>query len=361
MKEEYIKSGELIYNLRTKHKMTQYELAKQIGTDYRNISKWELGTTFPDKAKQERLCEIFNITLEELHKGKLNHLKRKRENIIKICFTIFAIVVPILLVSSIAFLITLINYKENYNPSTIYYLSIKDVDRISFTIEGLYIQNKKENTIYIGNIKPLDYEIQNTDNIVVNFYYNDKIVYTKDSLSNILFSVDSSINVNDIKIKIIITNSKGKTKFEKELVLYLSELSDKSLNDSISDIDAEEYINKLIKIGYKKINDDEYKYEENTKNKNIKILYPKNNSKFYYKEKNNNLSIEIEYNLTANYLVVNIISNIDNDTTAIENYEYYLDNKKLVNKIGKGYTLKNILKIQEKYMPRLISDNNSLK
>lgn len=357
MKEDYIKSGEFLYKLRTSHKMTQYELAKQIGTDYRNISKWELGTTFPDKAKQEKLCKIFKITLEELHSGKINKLKRKRDNIIKIFFCIFAIVVPILLVSSIALLITLIKY----NPSSIYYLDIKDDSRMSFTPEGICVKTKNESTIYIGNIKLLDYEMLSTDNIVVNFYYDDKIIYTKDSLSNILFRVDSSININDIKIKIIITNSKGKTKFEKELILYLSELSDKSVNDSIVNVDSQDYIDKLISIGYKKVSDNEYEYKENNKEKIIKITYINNNKKYIYKENNDILEIEIEFNLKINILDVNVISNLNDNKNSIEHYEYNLSNGKLINKIGNAYTLKNILKIQEKYMPRLISDNSSLK
>src|SRR5579872_1383410 len=45
---------------------SQEELAKRIGTTYVTISRWENGITFPYPHFRQRLCEVFDKTLDEL-------------------------------------------------------------------------------------------------------------------------------------------------------------------------------------------------------------------------------------------------------------------------------------------------------
>ncbi len=68
-----MKINEKIYNLRKEHNLSQEELADKLNVSRQTISKWELGESNPDFDKIEPLCEVFNITTEEL-------LRDKKEN-----------------------------------------------------------------------------------------------------------------------------------------------------------------------------------------------------------------------------------------------------------------------------------------
>ncbi|KHD05865.1 hypothetical protein PN36_30845 [Candidatus Thiomargarita nelsonii] len=46
--------------------MTLKELSKQIGTDYRVISRWETGISTPSLDMAWRLAHYFGITIDEL-------------------------------------------------------------------------------------------------------------------------------------------------------------------------------------------------------------------------------------------------------------------------------------------------------
>lgn len=51
---------------RTKMNMTQMNLADEMGVSYQAVSNWERGNSMPDISKLPELCEILNITFEEL-------------------------------------------------------------------------------------------------------------------------------------------------------------------------------------------------------------------------------------------------------------------------------------------------------
>ena len=73
--------------LRKDKKMTQQELADKIGVTDRAISKWENGRGMPDISLMKPLCEILDITLNELISGekidKKEYQKKSDENIFK--------------------------------------------------------------------------------------------------------------------------------------------------------------------------------------------------------------------------------------------------------------------------------------
>ncbi len=55
-----------IKEARTKMNMTQMNLADEMGVSYQAVSNWERGNSMPDISKLPELCEILNISFEEL-------------------------------------------------------------------------------------------------------------------------------------------------------------------------------------------------------------------------------------------------------------------------------------------------------
>ena len=65
-----MKIGDKIYKLRKENNLSQEELANKLNVSRQTVSKWELGDSCPDFDKIVPLCDIFNISTEELLRGK---------------------------------------------------------------------------------------------------------------------------------------------------------------------------------------------------------------------------------------------------------------------------------------------------
>lgn len=63
--------GEKIISERKKCKLSQEDLDEKLGITRQTISNWELNETSPDLKQASKLCDIFNISLDELT-GKEN-------------------------------------------------------------------------------------------------------------------------------------------------------------------------------------------------------------------------------------------------------------------------------------------------
>lgn len=68
--------GEKIISERRKCKLSQEDLAEKLGITRQTISNWELNETSPDLKQASKLCDIFNISLDELT-GKENAILTK--------------------------------------------------------------------------------------------------------------------------------------------------------------------------------------------------------------------------------------------------------------------------------------------
>ena len=68
--------GEKIISERKKCKLSQEDLAENLGITRQTISNWELNETSPDLKQASKLCDIFNISLDELT-GKENAILTK--------------------------------------------------------------------------------------------------------------------------------------------------------------------------------------------------------------------------------------------------------------------------------------------
>src|SRR5690348_16175793 len=51
---------------REKRHWTQTELARMLGTTYLSVCRWENGTTTPSLYYRKQLCDIFQLSAEEL-------------------------------------------------------------------------------------------------------------------------------------------------------------------------------------------------------------------------------------------------------------------------------------------------------
>jgi len=73
------KIGKFISTVRKEKKITQKQLAEKLGITDRAISKWENGKSMPDLALLKPLCDILNISINELLSGE--YINKKNENL----------------------------------------------------------------------------------------------------------------------------------------------------------------------------------------------------------------------------------------------------------------------------------------
>lgn len=78
--------GKFIAECRKNKNLTQSEMAEQLGVTDRAVSNWENGKNMPDLSLFKPLCEILDITINELLYGqeikKDNYQEKSEENII---------------------------------------------------------------------------------------------------------------------------------------------------------------------------------------------------------------------------------------------------------------------------------------
>ena len=72
---DQIKIGKFIQNKRKEKNITQQELAENLNITDRAISKWENGKCMPDVGIMQELCEILNITINDLFSGEVVNMK----------------------------------------------------------------------------------------------------------------------------------------------------------------------------------------------------------------------------------------------------------------------------------------------
>jgi len=77
------KIGQFIADLRKENDMTQEELAEKLGVSVKSISRWENGKNMPDHSLLKDICNIFNISINELYEGqKIKKTKKIKQILI---------------------------------------------------------------------------------------------------------------------------------------------------------------------------------------------------------------------------------------------------------------------------------------
>lgn len=78
--------GRFITKCRKDKKLTQEQLSNKLGVSDRAVSKWERGLNLPDASLMIELCNILDISVNELLTGEIikneNYMKRAEENLI---------------------------------------------------------------------------------------------------------------------------------------------------------------------------------------------------------------------------------------------------------------------------------------
>ena len=80
------KIGKFILECRKKKKLTQIELAETLGVSDKSVSNWENGRNMPDLSLFKPICEVLDITINDLISGEMvsedKYQEKLEENII---------------------------------------------------------------------------------------------------------------------------------------------------------------------------------------------------------------------------------------------------------------------------------------
>ena len=83
-----LKIGKFIAEQRKKNGLTQMQLAEKLNITDRAISKWETGKSLPDSSIMLELCQILNISVNDLLSGEVvtmdNYNKELERNLLEI-------------------------------------------------------------------------------------------------------------------------------------------------------------------------------------------------------------------------------------------------------------------------------------
>ena len=61
------RANQCLINARLQRGWTQREVAEAVGTTLANVSRWERGVTFPSPHFRQKLCEVFEMSPEDLN------------------------------------------------------------------------------------------------------------------------------------------------------------------------------------------------------------------------------------------------------------------------------------------------------
>lgn len=81
------KIGKFIAEQRKKQNLTQEQLAEKLNITYKAVSKWETGKGLPDPSLMMNLCNILEISVNDLLSGEIiskdKYIDKADENLIK--------------------------------------------------------------------------------------------------------------------------------------------------------------------------------------------------------------------------------------------------------------------------------------
>ena len=128
--------GNLIKKIRNDNNLTQKEFADKYNVTYQAVSKWENGKNMPDSLLIKKICDDFNLKIEDLFNGEV-----KKKSYVPV------MIVLGLIVFFIWGLVIIRCIDSSYEFKTI----TTSCER--FNISGSLAYNTKKATIYISNIE----------------------------------------------------------------------------------------------------------------------------------------------------------------------------------------------------------------
>lgn len=131
------KFGNLIKKIRLENNLTQKDFADKYNVTYQAVSKWENGKNMPDTLLIKKICDDFNLKMEDLFNGEIS----KKKNYVPVMITLG------LIVFLIWGMVIIKCIDSNYEFKTI------TTSCENFRINGSLAYNTKKATIYISNIE----------------------------------------------------------------------------------------------------------------------------------------------------------------------------------------------------------------
>lgn len=342
------KVGKFISSIRKNKGLVQQNIADYTGANFKTVSKWENGYAFPDVKYQRKLCEILEITTEELQMGEYNNKKRKKlkqkDIIFKITLIILVFLIPVVVFLASYFSLT-------YNTQKVYMLYANDNN--DFFVQGLLIHNRKYSTVYLGNVDFANYKFKDEDQISVDLYSNEILIYHTNSNSflNANFN-NEDIDINNLKIVISIKP------YKKDLIVYeenlnIREYEEEEKIESVNNnhVSQDIIINNLLNNGFVKSNDNYIK----TENDYSYIYYPET-CLFTISYESKPSVKHINYFVLIDNFDVSVYENKNGIRTVLEQYKYDLKDDNLDCQIGQCTTIDDIKVTIKKYKTLLMGE-----
>ena len=169
------KVGKLIAKKRKEKNLSQQDLAQKLNVSDKSISRWENGITMPDVSLFNDICNILDLTLEELLSGEekikgsketINYIKyQKKRNNKKILLTsIVSIVFIIILILCIFFL-------NNFNSIKIYHMN-GNGNIFSYN-DSIFIDSNIKYIYTFGNVTSNDEKITKDNIRTISLKYKE--------------------------------------------------------------------------------------------------------------------------------------------------------------------------------------------
>lgn len=275
-KENFAK---FLKDLRKANGLTQQKLADKLGVSNRTISKWENEGTIPDYYVIKNICRKFHISP--------NSIVLENKNFIDYFYSFLSIVKGLFrivlknflkIIFVIAFVLLLIYFLNNYNTVKIYTLTF-DSEDITFK-NGMFINNKGRNTLFINNINIKDSNID-INNLYLELYVivnGDKnIIYENSTLDDIFIQELNSYPKelrNDIisamkktlYLDITVNDNNGKTKKYKCRINLVKDFENNKWTYSTYKVNTTYNYDYQLFLSENLIDDDDLAYEPIYKN-----------------------------------------------------------------------------------------------
>ena len=331
--------GKLIIDARKQKSISQEELAHMLHVSRQTVSSWELGKTEPGANITFNLCKILDIDIKNFieNGNALNEIVNLEKKKVKSKFLFLIISIVLLFIISFIILITTFNS----NKFKVYKV---DVESNDFQLDdSILILSKVNNYFNLGTLTTSIESIKDvkecylkiyeqtdkTEKVILETFYDNNIIINEDYGYNEYFN-DLDTNIDNLYIDIsYIENNEIITItlkivleeiMENDIWLYLKH---HTIGYNISEKETMEVktknitIDSLVSNGY--VYSDDWGYEKS--NKLDGFMYNLLTQKLHYYNRNNNVSIDIDYYYDKNYASVSVFDN--NISKYIELFDYY--------------------------------------
>lgn len=223
---DQIKIGKFIAKKRKEKDLTQVQLAEKLGVSDKSVSKWENAKCMPDISLFPELCDILDITINDLMSGEkvddneyintleenfiniISYLEKKKQKKKKILFITLILILLFSFLGIIFYNTYEINVKYDDKVMT---CKINDKE-LNYSIKGQSIWNTYHTIREINNEKI--YFFHSTVNIYnkrrSNWEYSQSMARLLDG-KEVVFGYSHTLDISKEKIKVYYTDNSMKS------------------------------------------------------------------------------------------------------------------------------------------------------